>query len=334
VLKDPIDSARLYLHGLASLHLERTLPLTQVDALLTRFPLCHIGQGEAAFREGEAGNSALLVIRGMLEATVRTRQGDRSVGQVGPWDVVGETALYAPDRLRSATVRGRSETTCLRLDSDLLDSGENDVIAALEAHLLHTLSHRIRVTNLNLQTRSRRSPPPPKRQISAHGAYLHDGVLGTSTSTNLSACAGTLLAAHPSLNARVEDLEAILEMGELLELEAGATLCAQGEASKCLYFLLSGAILIDHQDFEGEKLTVGSESAPAILGHMGLIDRTRRGASCIARVPCRIIQVHVEPFWQLMRDSGRAGTALRRLLLSSLTRQLVDGNERIAGLAR
>ena len=117
LLKDPVDSARLYLHGLASLHLGRHLPNQLVDGLLNRFPLCQIATGEAAFREGETGNSALLVIRGQLEATVRTPQGERTVGQAGPWDVVGETALYAPDRLRSATVRGRSDTTCIKLDT-------------------------------------------------------------------------------------------------------------------------------------------------------------------------------------------------------------------------
>jgi CRP/FNR family cyclic AMP-dependent transcriptional regulator len=136
------------------------------------------------------------------------------------------------------------------------------------------------------------------------------------------------------LNVEVADLRAILELGELREIDTDQALCTQGESSDWLYFLLSGAILIVHQDLNGEKLTVGSESAPAILGHMGLIDRTRRGASCSARGPCRIIQVHVQKFWELMRDTGRAGTVMRRLLLSSLTRQLVDGNERIAGLAR
>ena len=43
---------------------------------------------------------------------------------------------------------------------------------------------------------------------------------------------------------------------------------------------------------------------------------------------------HAERFWSLMRNTERTGVVLRRLLLSSLTRQLVDGNERIAGLTR
>ena len=325
MLKDPIDSARLYLHGLASLHLGRELPMERIDGLLDRYPLCQVAQGEAAFREGEAGNSALLVIRGMLEASVRTSKGDRVVGNAGPWDVVGETALYAPDRLRSATVRGRTETTCLRLDSEFLGSGSEEVIAALEAHLLHTLSHRIRVTNLNLQIRRNQADSTTPDSIP---------VLGGSRSTDLSACAGSLLAAHPGMNARLSDLERILESGEIRDLADGEVLCEQGEASEWLYFLLAGAIDVDYEDLKGSRTRVGSETAPAVLGHIGLIDRTRRGARCISRASCRIIQLHSAAFWSLMRDTSGAGTALRRLLLSSLTRQLVDGNERIAGLTR
>ena len=133
MLKDPVDSARLYLHGLASLHLGRQISTDVIDRSLNRFPLCQVATGEAAFREGETGNSALLVIRGQLEATVRTPQGERTVGQAGPWDIVGETALYAPDRLRSATVRGRSDTTCIKLDAAFLSSGEETIIASIEA---------------------------------------------------------------------------------------------------------------------------------------------------------------------------------------------------------
>ena len=187
------------------------MPNQLVDGLLNRFPLCQ-RYGRGGLREGETGNSALLVIRGQL-GHGGTPQGERTVGQAGPWDVVGETALYAPDRLRSATVRGRSDTTCIKLDTAFLSSGEETIIASLEAHLLHTLSHRIRVTNLNLQRRRSDSGSPPSRL---------PPITPSSRAVDISTYAGILLSSHPCLDAKDTDLEAILDMGQHRTLQPGA----------------------------------------------------------------------------------------------------------------
>ena len=151
---------------------------------------------------------------------------------------------------------------------------------------------------------------------------------------DISTYAGILLSSHPCLDAKDTDLEAILHMGQHRTLQPGEILCSQGEDSNWLFFLLDGDIDIKHQGIEGESVLVGNESGPAILGHIGLIDRTQRGATCYAKNECQVIQLHAERFWKLMRNTERTGVVLRRLLLSSLTRQLVDGNERIAGLTR
>ena len=89
-----------------------------------------------------------MVLRGRLEAIVATPDGPRVVGESGAWEVVGETALYAPDQPRSATVRASQDSTALVLTQDDLSAAADDpVVAALEYHLLHTLAQRIRATN-------------------------------------------------------------------------------------------------------------------------------------------------------------------------------------------
>jgi CRP-like cAMP-binding protein len=108
--------------------------------------------GEVLFRQGDDADSALLVVEGELSVSVSAPEGERLVGTVGAWDVVGETALYAVGEHRSATVRARRDSTCLPVSRAMVrDAPDNAVLAAIEYHLLHTLTHRIRSTNQGIQ---------------------------------------------------------------------------------------------------------------------------------------------------------------------------------------
>ena len=149
---DPVESARFYLQGLASLHLRRPVSTEAVAWVLRRSPPVEYGAGQVLFRQGEPAHSALLVVHGELSVSVQAPEGARLVGTVGAWDVVGETALYTAGQPRSATVRASRDSTCLEVSRQMLaESGENAVIAAIEYHLLHTLTHRIRVTNQGIE---------------------------------------------------------------------------------------------------------------------------------------------------------------------------------------
>ena len=162
---DPIEAARFYLDGLASLHLRHRVPEAEVAQVLRQSPPIEYNAGQTIFRQGEPADAALLVVNGELLVFVSGPEGERVLGTIGPWDVVGETALYAPDHPRSASVRASRDSTCLVITREMLKDGHaNGVVAALEYHLLHTLSHRIRVTNNAL-----------------HGAWRELEAGGTST---------------------------------------------------------------------------------------------------------------------------------------------------------
>ncbi len=148
---DPLESARLYLHGLTSLHLHRRVDPSEISWFLSRSPPVEYPAGRVVLRQGEPSDSALLVVRGELTATVLGPTGAREVGTAGPWDIVGEVALYAPDQPRSATVRATRDSSCLVLSAALLrEARDHPAVAALEAHLLHLMAQRLRVTNQSL----------------------------------------------------------------------------------------------------------------------------------------------------------------------------------------
>lgn len=145
---DPLESARLYLSGLASLHLRRRVATEEVDWLLGRSPPVTFSSGQTVFKQGEWADVALLVVHGVLEVVVDSPDGEKTIGTAGAWDVVGETALFAPDQRRSATVRALRDSTCLLVGQKLLQEGrDNAAVIAIEYHLLHTLTERVRVTN-------------------------------------------------------------------------------------------------------------------------------------------------------------------------------------------
>ncbi len=148
---DPVESARFYLMGLASLHLGRRVPDADVAWVLERSPPVEYPAGRLVLRQGESADAALLVVYGALTASVVSGGEERVVGTVGPWDVVGETALYAPSLTRNATVHATRDSACLVVGGRLLREGRhNPVVAAIEYHLLHSLTQRIRVMNQSL----------------------------------------------------------------------------------------------------------------------------------------------------------------------------------------
>lgn len=169
---DPLDAARLYLQGLASLHLRRRVAREEIDWLLERSPPVEYPPGRLILKHGEAADAALMVVYGELTVSVPAADGERVLGSAGPWDVVGETALYAPERPRSATVRAARDSACLVVGQGLLREGrDNAAVVAIEYHLLHTLTERIRVTNQALHEawvdlEGARAPVQPVRSAS------------------------------------------------------------------------------------------------------------------------------------------------------------------------
>ena len=141
-----------------------------------------------------------------------------------------------------------------------------------------------------------------------------------------------LLAAHRHVDATPRDVEALLSACTVRRLPQGEVLCREGEPGTRLFVLLEGSIHVVKRDVEGRDRAVGAIEAPTLLGQMGIIDRARRTASCVAATDCVVAGMDQGTFQELVRQTSPTGAALRRLLLSSLTRQMVHGNNRLRSL--
>ncbi len=149
---------------------------------------------------------------------------------------------------------------------------------------------------------------------------------------NLAREAGRILTVHPYAGGRSSDLAKVLERCEPKTLAIDDVLTSEGDQGEEAYFLLRGTVRVLKKGPGGDDQELAQIPAPALLGHMSLVDHSKRSATCVAADACQILVMDRRTYGSLLTESSSRGTALRRLLLSSLTRQLISGNARLQGL--
>jgi CRP-like cAMP-binding protein len=137
---------------LSRLYLFREVSASALQELCRLAPPVKFPAGSNVFAQGDAAETALLVVEGRLVASVEGRDGQKIVGDSRAGEIVGETGLFARDMLRSASVMAAEDSRCLLVDRNLLrDACDNPALAALERHLLGSMARRIRRTNQTMQ---------------------------------------------------------------------------------------------------------------------------------------------------------------------------------------
>ena len=106
-------------------------------------------------------------------------------------------------------------------------------------------------------------------------------------------------------------------------------LCRAGEPGTEMFILFSGSVEIQIPDRDGRPLTVATLQAPALLGHMSLLERNNRNATCTVKERAYIGVISQQVFTRFYDDRGPSGTVFRRLLLANLSRQLQAGDARL-----
>lgn len=138
-----------------------------------------------------------------------------------------------------------------------------------------------------------------------------------------------LMALHPFPGAAYAALESVIARGQLRTLQDGELLCKEGDPGEELWFLLRGGIEVQRIDLGGKTRMLAMIDKPGLIGHMALIDRSRRSASCVAKGVTHVVALDAHTVEQLQQETTTVGTAMRRLLLSSLSSQLAGANSRM-----
>ena len=141
-----------------------------------------------------------------------------------------------------------------------------------------------------------------------------------------------LLVSHPSRGVKPAALAEVLRSLEINQLEHGEPLCQEGDPGNSMYFLLQGSIIVTRIDADGAERELVTMSAPALIGHMALVDNSPRSATCRAKGATQVAPLERTLYHTILSESSSRGTALRRMLLTSLTRQLETATDRLRRL--
>ena len=106
-------------------------------------------QDEILFSQGDAGDSAYIIIGGEADIVVNTPSGPLVIATLKQNEIVGEIAILC-DVPRTATVRAKTELTTLRITKDLFF---NLVIEfpQIAVEIMRELAHRLEKTTTKLR---------------------------------------------------------------------------------------------------------------------------------------------------------------------------------------
>ena len=141
------------------------------------------------------------------------------------------------------------------------------------------------------------------------------------------------LKANPVRGVTVADVRAVLDAGRQASLGLGDTLFQEGAPSKAIAFLLAGEIRVTRRDpLSRRARELARVKGPAMVGHMGVTDGSPRSATCVALTDCDIVLLDSERVLALIDENTPRGTGLRRMLLTSLSRQQAAANRQVDSL--
>jgi CRP-like cAMP-binding protein len=127
-------------------------------------------------------------------------------------------------------------------------------------------------------------------------------------------------------------LAEVLCAGSPRRLAAHDPLCVEGEPGDAMYFLLEGSIRVQRRDPHGRLRDLARMAAPCMVGQMALVDHSPRSASCVADDRCFLIAIDRAVWLHLQAEPSVRGSAMRRVVLSSLCSQLAGANAKVREL--
>ncbi|MFT4929577.1 MAG: putative RND superfamily exporter protein [Phenylobacterium sp.] len=108
--------------------------------------------GELIIRQGEAGDSMLLLLKGELNILVKNAQGTNiKLATVAPGEIIGEMSLLSHDA-RSASVEVQSDAQFLKIDARVLDKVDHSyprLAIKIRKNIAKILVARLKTSNQN-----------------------------------------------------------------------------------------------------------------------------------------------------------------------------------------
>jgi NTE family protein len=127
-----------------------------LEEIAKRFDDVSLDKGKVLLREGEHGDCFYLVVRGEIEVTKHTAEGERLLARQGPGEIIGEMALLLNEP-RNATATVTKAARLLSMDKAVFDKwvlSNPNVLARLSRTLAARLARAARDSNVQRTNRT------------------------------------------------------------------------------------------------------------------------------------------------------------------------------------
>jgi CRP-like cAMP-binding protein len=288
----------------------------ECDAVLGVLKAKRGAPGDVLFREGDRGDSLMIVLEGELSVRVKTpgTGGDEEVGRLGPGEVVGEMAFVDAEP-RSATVSTPGGATILeftRAGLAVLRRDAPRVAAAIHRNVLADLARRLRDAGEKMADGGaspeslRRGPESMRRAGHATAAQLR-----------------ALSQAFQDYAA--EDLELLAHVALVRQLARGDVVIREGAAGDACFLLVAGAVQVTRGGSPIATLGPG-----AIVGQLALLDRAPRSATVTCAEAGIALEVPASAFANLVRASSPIALRFQAQIMLAGVRQLREATRKVA----
>ena len=118
-----------------------------------------------------------------------------------------------------------------------------------------------------------------------------------------------------------DQVQAIVDVGNLIELEERRVLCHEGDASTAFFILLSGGLKV-----RAGEVALGKIRAVDVVGEMGVITGMPRSATLEVEEAARLIVIDKDDFAALLADDYCMAAIVYRKLVDVLCHRLRESN--------
>jgi CRP-like cAMP-binding protein len=137
---------------LEKLHIFKGTPREDLELLIQLCQVRYFKPGQVIFSQGSKADCAMILVSGLLSASIHTGQANRHLGDVHSGELFGEQGLFHTGGVRNAQILAKKDSVCILIYSQMMrDTSSNKAVVSLEKHLIATMGRRIRNTNLAIQ---------------------------------------------------------------------------------------------------------------------------------------------------------------------------------------
>lgn len=303
----------------------------ECDAVLAVLKARRGAPGDVLFKEGDSGDSLMIVLDGHVVASVKSESGgEEEVARLGPGEVVGEMALVDAEP-RSATVSSPAGATVLEFSRAALAGlcqTSPRVAAAIQRNVLFDVARRLRDVGEKLTDGASGAGTPDGAPRSMRGR--NDGGAESMRRPGRGLTVQQLRSI-PTLSAyTADDLELLAYISTFRMFVAGEVIMTEGTEGEACWLIVRGSVAVTRAPQSTPLATLGPG---AMVGQLALLDRAPRNATVTATNASAALEVQAGAFANLVRASSPIALRFQQQVALAGVRQLRAATKRFADTA-